>query len=150
MKGLPQAYNKDMQEDKEGLFDALDTVAQCLHVFTPMLDTLTVNKQNMLRAAQKGFINATDCADFLTKKGVPFRDAYTASGKLVRYCISCGKTLDELSLDEFRAVHPGFDEGVYHAIDLLTCVAGRSVVGGPAPQTVAKHIAEVESLIGQD
>ena len=150
MKGLPQAYNKDMQEDKEGLFDALDTVAQCLHVFTPMLDTLTVSKQNMLRAAQKGFINATDCADFLTKKGVPFRDAYTASGKLVRYCISCGKTLDELSLDEFHAVHPGFDEGVYHAIDLLTCVAGRSVIGGPAPQTVAKHIAEVESLIGQD
>ncbi len=147
MKGLPLAYNKDMQEDKEGLFDALDTVSQCLHVFTPMLKSLGVRRDRMLRAAQQGFINATDCADFLTKKGVPFRDAYTASGKLVRYCISCGKTLDELSLEEYRAVHPGFDEGVYAAIDLLTCVSGRSLPGGPAPDTVAARIRAVEDQL---
>jgi argininosuccinate lyase len=143
MKGLPLAYNKDMQEDKEGIFDAIDTVKQCLGVFTSMFESITVNAENMKRAASAGFINATDCADYLTKKGVPFRDAYTASGKLVRYCIENGKTLETLGINEYKAVNEAFESDVYEAIDLLSCVSGRDIAGGPAPAQVKKHIALV-------
>ena len=140
MKALPLAYNKDMQEDKEAAFDALDTAQLCLQVLAPMLRTATFHPENMKRAAQTGFINATDCADYLTKRGVPFRDAYGITGRLVNRCIELGTTLDELPLDEYRALSPVFDADVYAAIDLLTCVSQRKIPGGPAPETVAKQI----------
>ena len=145
MKGLPLAYNKDMQEDKEGIFDAVDTVKQCLEVFAPMFESVTVNADAMKAAAEKGFINATDCADYLTKRGVPFRDAYTASGRLVRYCIENGKTLEQLSIEEYREVNELFDEDIYAEIDLLKCVSDRDIVGGPAPNRVKAHIGLVRS-----
>lgn len=136
MKGLPLAYNKDMQEDKEAVFDASDTVLSCLKVLVPMLKTMRVLDKNMLAAAKKGFINATDCADYLAKKGMPFRDAYKLTGQLVANCIEQNKTLDELSLEELKAISPLFEEDFFKAIDLLTCVNQRSVYGGPAPESV--------------
>ena len=132
MKSLPLAYNKDMQEDKEPVFDAVDTVKQCLPVFTAMVETMKVLPENMLAAAKRGFINATDCADYLTKKGVPFRDAYKAVGQLVYACTTAGKTLEGLTLEEFQAAHPLFDADVYEAIDLQTCVSQRNSYGGPS------------------
>ena len=147
LKGLPLAYNKDMQEDKEAIFDAVDTVSLCLDVFTPMYETMTVRVDKLRRAAAEGFINATDCADYLVKQGMPFRDAYTCVGKLVHYCIEQGKTLETLSLDEYHAVSPVFDEGVYQAIDLMTCLKGRMVPGGPAPEMVQKHIDHTRAAI---
>ena len=132
MKGLPLAYNKDMQEDKEALFDAVDTVELCLPVFAAMVDTLTVRPKNMAKAAAGGFINATDCADYLVKKGLPFREAYMIVGRLVNLCIKTGDTLDTLTLKDFRAISGLFDEDVYKALELKTCVNGRSVYGGPA------------------
>ena len=146
MKSLPLAYNKDMQEDKEPVFDAVDTIRQCVPVFSAMIDTMKVLPQNMLAAAKKGFINATDCADFLTKKGVPFRDAYKATGQLVYACTEQGKTLEELSLEEFKAVHPEFDEGVYDAIDLMNCVMRRNSHGGPAVAETTRQIAELTAF----
>ncbi|MBQ6752979.1 MAG: argininosuccinate lyase [Clostridia bacterium] len=125
MKGLPLAYNKDMQEDKEAIFDAFDTVEMCLTAFTPMLATMTVNKENMRNAAAKGFINATDCADYLTKKGLPFRDAYKATGELVALCIKTDQTLETLPLEKYREVCDLFDKDVYDAINLETCVKNR-------------------------
>ena len=113
MKGLPLAYNKDMQEDKEAIFDAVDTVKMCLTAFTPMLDTMKVLPENMRKAAAGGFINATDCADYLVKKGLPFRDAYKATGTLVARCIELGVTLETLPISEYQAVCETFDEGVY-------------------------------------
>ena len=145
MKSLPLAYNKDMQEDKEPVFDAVDTVKQCVPVFAAMLDTMKVLPENMLAAARKGFINATDCADYLTKKGVPFRDAYKATGQLVYLCTSQGKTLEQLTLEEFRKIHPAFDEGVYAAIDLQTCVSQRLSYGGPS---VPETTRQMEALAG--
>ena len=147
MKGLPLAYNKDMQEDKEAIFDAVDTVCLCLDVFTPMYRTLTVRADRLRRAAAEGFINATDCADYLVKKGMPFRDAYTCVGKLVHHCIETGQTLETLPLAEYRAVSPVFDEGVYGAIDLKTCLLGRTVPGGPAPEMVRAHIARTRARL---
>ncbi len=147
MKGIPLAYNKDMQEDKEAIFDAVDTVALCLDVFTPMYDTMTVRVENLRKAAADGFINATDCADYLVKGGMPFRDAYTCVGKLVHYCIDNKKTLETLSLDEYKAVSPQFEEGVYEAIDLMNCLNGRMVMGGPAPSMVANHIKTLRSQL---
>ncbi len=126
MKGLPLAYNKDMQEDKEAIFDAFDTVEMCLTAFTPMLATMTVNKENMRNAAAKGFINATDCADYLTKKGLPFRDAYKATGELVSYCIKNDYTLETLPIDIYKQTCELFDEDVYDAINLETCVKNRN------------------------
>lgn len=140
MKGLPLAYNKDMQEDKEAIFDAIDTVKLCLKTFIPMIKTMTVNKDNMKKAGQKGFINATDCADYLVKKGLAFRDAYKIVGKLVALCISEDKTLDSLSIDKYKELSDCFEEDIYQAISLENCVLGRSVVGGPSPTTVEKHI----------
>ena len=127
MKGLPLAYNKDMQEDKEALFDAVDTVELCLPVFAAMVDTLTVRPKNMAKAAAGGFINATDCADYLVKKGLPFREAYMIVGRLVNLCIKTGDTLDTLTLKDFRAISGLFDEDVYKALELKTCVNGRRI-----------------------
>ena len=132
MKGLPLAYNKDMQEDKEGVFDAVDTLKMCLPVFTRMVDTMTINKDNMRNAARKGFMNATDAADWLVKQGVPFRDAHAIIGQLVLYSINNNKNLDDLTLDEYKAVSDVFTEDIYKAIDLDTCVNTRTVPGGPS------------------
>ena len=147
MKGLPLAYNKDMQEDKEPVFDAVDTVEMCLPVFAAMLDTMTVRTDNMRKAAGHGFINATDCADYLTKKGMPFRDAYTVTGKLVAQCTAQGKTLEELSLEELQAVSPLFEQDVYDALNLENCMALRSSYGGPAVSETARQIGEIEQFI---
>lgn len=149
MKGLPLAYNKDMQEDKEAVFDAFDTVKMCLTAFIPMVDTMRVLTDNMRRAAAGGFINATDCADYLVGKGLPFRDAYKATGTLVALCIEKGLTLETLPLDEYQAVCGLFDDGVYEAINLDRCVALRRVYGGPAPENVRAQVQRVRGLIGQ-
>lgn len=149
MKGLPLAYNKDMQEDKEALFDAIDTVNLCLTTFTPMLQTANVNKEHMRNAAGKGFINATDCADYLTKKGMPFRDAYRTIGALVSYCQDHDKTLETLSLEEYQAVDSLFEADVFDAIRLETCVMMRNVIGGPAPESVKAHIQKVKQQLGE-
>lgn len=140
MKGLPLAYNKDMQEDKEAVFDAVDTVKLCVKTFIPMMETLTVNAENMRAAAAGGFINATDCADYLVKKGMPFRDAYKISGTLVAQCISKGLTLETLPLDEYKKMTELFGEDVYEAISLETCVKGRLSQGGPSPDAVKIQI----------
>ena len=140
MKGLPLAYNKDMQEDKEPVFDAVDTVELCLPVFAAMLDTMTVRTDNMRAAAGHGFINATDCADYLTKKGMPFRDAYTVTGKLVAACTAQGKTLEELTLEELKAVSELFEADVYDALNLENCMALRGSYGGPAVSETARQI----------
>lgn len=146
MKGLPLAYNKDMQEDKEVTFDAVDTVLICIDTFSAMLETAKVLKGNMRQAAAKGFINATDCADYLVKKGLPFRDAYKAVGQLVAFCIENGYTLETLPLEEYQKVCSIFDEGVFAAIDLDNCVKGRTVKGGPAPQCVLAEIENAKKL----
>ncbi len=147
MKGLPLAYNKDMQEDKEAIFDSVDTVKLCLSTLAPMLDTMKVNKENMSNAGKKGFINATDCADYLVKKGLPFRDAYKITGTLVALCIDKGETLDTLSIEEYKKLSDKFEEDVYEAIALETCVKGRSAVGGPSPMAVAAHIKEIKNTV---
>ena len=147
MKGLPLAYNKDMQEDKEAVFDAIDTVKACLEVLTPMMATMTVLPDNMRAAARKGFLNATDCADYLTKKGLPFRDAYRAVGELVAICIETGHVLDDLPLDRYQAVCPLFEADVYQAIDLKTCVGERKSLGGPAPDEVRRQIQKIRAFL---
>ena len=147
MKSLPLAYNKDMQEDKEGVFDAVDTVKQCLPVFTAMLSTVRVRKDNMYKAASRGFLNATDCADYLTKKGLPFRDAYKVSGKLVYYCTEHDQTLETLSLAELRQFCPLFDEDVYAALSLEVCVGQRNSFGGPAPEQTAAQLEALKAFI---
>ncbi|MDE7216305.1 MAG: argininosuccinate lyase, partial [Clostridia bacterium] len=147
MKGLPLAYNKDMQEDKEAIFDSVDTVKLCLSTLAPMLDTMKVNKENMANAGKKGFINATDCADYLVKKGLPFRDAYKITGTLVALCIDRGVTLDTLPIDEYKKLSDKFQEDVYDAISLENCVKGRNVVGGPAPEAVASHIEKIKNTV---
>ena len=146
MKGLPLAYNKDMQEDKQAVFDAVDTVLICIDTFAAMLDSAKVLKANMRAAAAKGFINATDCADYLVKKGLPFRDAYKAVGELVAFCIENGYTLETLPLEEYRRVCGLFADDVYAAIALDNCVKGRNVKGGPAPQRVLFEIENAEKL----
>ncbi len=144
MKGLPLAYNKDMQEDKEAIFDAIDNVKLCVKTFTPMLATMRVIKENMRNAAARGFINATDCADYLVKKGMPFRDAYKITGTLVAECISKGLTLETLPLDDYRKMTELFSDDVYEAISLDTCVRERKSYGGPSPEAVAVQIANAE------
>ena len=136
-------------EDKEALFDAVDTVELCLPVFAAMVDTLTVRPKNMAKAAAGGFINATDCADYLVKKGLPFREAYMIVGRLVNLCIKTGDTLDTLTLKDFRAISGLFDEDVYKALELKTCVNGRSVYGGPARESVEKQISNIEGFLAQ-
>ena len=148
MKGLPLAYDKDMQEDKEAIFDAVDTLALCLKTVTPMLATMTPLPANMRRAAAKGFINATDCADYLTKKGMPFRDAYKCTGTMVAACIAADKTLEELTLAEFKQYSDLFEKDIYTAIDLTTCCEGRKSYGGPCKASVLAQIQEVREKIG--
>ena len=147
MKGIPLAYDKDMQEDKEAIFDAVDTLELCLRTVTPMLATMTPLPANMRRAAAKGFINATDCADYLTKKGMPFRDAYKCTGTMVAACIAADKTLEELTLDEFKQYSDLFEEDVYHAIDLTTCCEGRTSYGGPTKASVLQQIELVQKKL---
>ena len=143
LKGLPLAYNKDMQEDKELVFDAADTVKMCLDVFSPMVAEMKANRENMKAAALKGFINATDLADYLTKKGEPFRSSYKICGEIVGYCIKQGKTLETLSLDEYKKFSGLFDEDVYDAIDIKNCVNKRISAGGTAISSVEKQISTV-------
>lgn len=144
MKGLPLAYNKDMQEDKEAVFDALDTLKLCITPFIPMIETMTVLTDNMRSAAAGGFINATDCADYLVaEKGLPFRDAYKITGELVTMCIDRGLTLETLPLEDYQGICADFDDGVYEAISLERCVEGRKVAGGPAPQNVREQAARL-------
>lgn len=147
MKGLPLAYNKDMQEDKEPVFDAIDTVEMCIPVFSAMIKTMTVLPKNMSRAASGGFINATDCADYLTRKGMPFREAYMIVGRLVNNCIKSGDTLDTLTLRDFRAVSGLFDADIYDALALKTCVNERKVYGGPAETEVLRQISYIEDFV---
>lgn len=149
LKGLPLAYNKDMQEDKEAVFGAIDTVKQCLEVFTPMFATMSLRKDNMRKAASGGFINATDCADYLTKKGMPFRDAYKTVGRLVNQCIRADETLETLTLKDFAAISDKFEDDVYDALDLRTCVGERKVIGGPAPEEVTRQIDKIEKFVAQ-
>ncbi|MBC8530099.1 argininosuccinate lyase [Christensenellaceae bacterium NSJ-44] len=140
MKGIPLAYNKDMQEDKENFFDARDTYIKCLQVFCGMFSTLRFNTDRMHAGAGGGFTNATDAADYLVKKGLPFREAHEVIGKIVFYCIEKGRAISELTLEEFRSFSPLFGEDVFEAVSLLTCVRERKVSGGPAPQSVKAHI----------
>ena len=140
MKGLPLAYNKDMQEDKEAIFDAVDTLRECLVTFIPMLDTMTVKKENMRMAAAKGFINATDLADYLTKKGMPFRDAYKISGSLVGLCVRENTVLEDIPLNTLKEYSDLFEQDVYTAIALETCVGTRISEGGPSPDSVRRQI----------
>ncbi|MBQ1271749.1 MAG: argininosuccinate lyase [Clostridia bacterium] len=147
MKGLALAYNKDMQEDKEQVFDAIDTVKACLPVFTAMIDTMTVKPDNMYKAASRGFINATDCADYMVKKGLPFREAYTVVGRLVNHCIFIDKTLEQLTLEEFKGFSDIFEEDVFEAIDLKTCVAMRLSQGGPSKPSVDAQIASIKAFL---
>ncbi|MDI6710993.1 MAG: argininosuccinate lyase [Bacillota bacterium] len=147
MKGLPLAYNKDMQEDKEALFDAVDTVKKCLAVFGPMVRTLRIDRERMAAAARGGFTNATDLADYLVKKGVPFREAHAVVGRAVVYCLEKGKDLEALTLDEYRAFSPAVNEDVYAAISLETALRQRSLRGGPAPETVRRAIARARERL---
>ncbi|MBQ7654924.1 MAG: argininosuccinate lyase, partial [Clostridia bacterium] len=140
MKGLPLAYNKDMQEDKENYFDARDTWLKCLHVFTEMLRTATFRVDNMEKSATAGFANATDCADYLVKKGVPFRDAHAVAGRLVAHCLEKSCALDDLALSDLRSFSLAFDEDVYQAISMQACVSARNLIGGPAPERVMAAI----------
>ena len=147
LKGLPLAYNKDMQEDKEAVFDACDTVKACLNICVPMLETMTVQKENMLRAAREGFINATDLADYLVEKGLPFRSAYKVSGEAVAECIRLGCVLETLPLEKYRAHSELIDKDVYDAIDLLSCVEKRSSLGGTSRPSVEAQIAWVKGRL---
>ncbi|MBQ7906566.1 MAG: argininosuccinate lyase [Clostridia bacterium] len=143
LKGIPLAYNKDMQEDKEAIFDATETVIKCLGVFIPMIKTMKPLKENMYNAAKRGFINATDLADYLTKKGLPFRSAYKIVGTIVGQCVKSGKTLDELSLEEYKAHSEAFEKDLYEEISLETCVKKRISKGGTGYESVKEQITYV-------
>ncbi len=147
MKGLPLAYNKDMQEDKEAIFDSVNTAKLCISTFIPMLKTMRVLKDNMRNAAARGFINATDCADYLVKKGLPFRDAYKITGTLVAYCIDNNKTLESMTIEEYKNAHELFGDDIFDAISLDSCVRGRNVLGGPAPEAVKEQIKNAEQKL---
>lgn len=147
LKGLPLAYNKDMQEDKEAVFDAIDNVKACLQVFIPMIKTMKALPENMKKAAQHGFINATDLADYLTKKGMPFRKAYKISGEIVNACIEKNTVLEDLPLSEYQKYSDLFDKDVYEAVDLKNCLLKRTSVGGPTPASVEKQIQDVKEKL---
>jgi argininosuccinate lyase len=149
MKALPLAYNKDMQEDKEPLFDAVDTVKKCLPVFAAMLSTMKLNRENMRAAANGGFINATDCADYLVKKGLPFRTAYTIVGRAVNYCIEQGKTLESLGLEEYKSFSEVFEDDVYDFISLEECVSKRNVPGGPAEKPLRAQMDSIAAFLAE-
>ncbi|MDR1066009.1 MAG: argininosuccinate lyase [Clostridiales bacterium] len=146
LKGLPLAYNKDMQEDKEAIFDSIKTVKDCLSAFAPMLATATVLEENMRAAAARGFINATDCADYLTKKGVPFRDAYKITGQIVAECLKTNATLETFPLESYKAASPLFESDIYDTVSLDACVAARSSYGGASPESVKAQIAEFDNI----
>ena len=146
LKGLPLAYNKDMQEDKEAVFDAFDTVDACLGVMAPMIETMTVKKENMLAAAKGGFINATDLADWLAKRGVPFRTAYKLTGEIVAWCIEKGKDLESMTLEEYRSFSELFDESLYEDISIAACVAKRVSQGGASPVNIAAQIEYLKQV----
>ena len=141
MKGIPLAYNKDMQEDKELVFDSIDTTKGCLALFTGMMDTISFRKDRMHESAKKGFTNATDAADYLVNHGVPFRDAHGIVGRLVLRCIAEGKSLDDLTLDEYREESPVFENDIYDAISMETCVNRRLTIGAPGKEAMEKVIA---------
>lgn len=147
MKGIPLAYNKDMQEDKEQIFDGIDTVKLCLPVFCDMIRTMKVNTDNMYKGANGGFTNATDAADYLVKKGLPFRDAHAVIGNMVFYCIQNGKAIDDLTMEEMKSFSDIIEEDIYNAISMETCVNERKVIGGPAKQVTQKAIAKAEKFI---
>ncbi len=147
MKGLPLAYNKDMQEDKEAIFDAIDTVKLSLNTFIPMIETMTIIPKNMREAAAKGFINATDCADYLVKKGIAFRDAYKITGEIVRLCIENNLTLETLPIEKYKEFSNKFEKDIFEAINLETCVMQRKVEGGPAPESVKAQIEYIKEKI---
>lgn len=149
MKGIPLAYNKDMQEDKEALFDGIDTVELSLKTFCGMIKTMRVKKDNMKKGAALGFTNATDVADYLVKKGMAFRNAHEVVGEIVLACIKENKMIEELSLEEFKVFSPIFEEDIYHAIDLLTCVEERKVIGGPSTESVKMQISALENFINE-
>jgi argininosuccinate lyase len=148
MKGIPLAYNKDMQEDKEPVFDAIDTVIMCLKVFTPMIATMKVNENNMHQAAREGFINATDLADYMVKKGLPFRSAYKISGLIVAECIRSGQVLETLPLDEYKKYWDQFEEDLYAAIDLKNAADTRTSKGGTSRASIREQIELVKKKLG--
>lgn len=147
LKGLPLAYNKDMQEDKEAVFDAVDTVKKSLTIIAPTIETMTINKKKMRKEASKGFTNATDAADYLTKAGIPFRKAHEIIGRLVAYSIENGKSLEEISMKEYREFSPCFKEDIYDAINLTTCINDRQTIGGPSVESVGKHIDKINKWL---
>ena len=147
MKGIPLAYNKDMQEDKEAIFDSIDTIKICIETLIPMLKTMKVLKQNMKNAASKGFINATDCADYLVKKGIPFRKAYKIVGQIVSYCIDNNTTLEDLQMEQYKKFDNNFESDIYDAISLEKCVTNRNTVGGPSPSQVKSRIEQVKRIL---
>ena len=150
MKGLPLAYNKDMQEDKEVAFDAMDTVQNCLTLFEGMLSTMRFKKDAMARSAMMGFTNATDAADYLVNKGIPFRDAHSIIGRLVLYCIEKNTSIDRLSLEELKSISEQFDEDIYDAVSLKTCVEKRLTIGAPGPDAMKKVIAGYRTYLSND
>ena len=150
MKGLPLAYNKDMQEDKEAMFDSIDTIKMCINTIIPMLASMKVIKKNMEQAAKKGFINATDVADYLVKKGLAFRDAYKITGEIVKECIDSDLTLDSLPLSTYKKYSEEFSGDIYEAIDLKTCVNGRKVLGGPSIDVENNHIAQIKQFLKEN
>ena len=147
MKGLPLAYNKDMQEDKENIFDSFSNTLNCLRIFSEMIKTMKVNRENMKSRAGKGFINATDCADYLVGKNLPFRDAYKITGELVAFCIDNKKTFEDLTVDEFKRFSSLFDEDIYKYLDIDYCVSQRNVYGGPSKSAVEVQIKELQKKI---
>ena len=147
MKGLPLAYNKDMQEDKEMAFDAMDTTKACVRLFAGMLKTMRFNREVMLTSARHGFTNATDAADYLVRKGVPFRDAHGIIGRVVLYCLDRGIAIDDMKLEELRQFSPAFDGDIYQAISMQTCVAKRLTIGAPGPEAMAREIALAKSCL---
>ena len=149
LKGLPLTYNKDVQEDKECLFDGIDTVKMCLDVFTGMVSTMKANRENMMTAAQKGFINATDLADYLVRKGLPFRSAYKISGRIVAHCIETGKVLETMELSEYKEFSELFEEDLYQEIDLKTCVDKRISEGGTSISSVEKQIQDAKERLSE-
>ena len=149
MKGIPLAYNKDMQEDKEAAFDAMDTVADCLTLFTGMLRTMKFRKERMAESARNGFTNATDAADYLVGKGVPFRDAHGIVGRLVLYCIEKDTSIDKLSLEELKGISDRFDEDIYDAVSLKTCVEKRLTIGAPGPEAMEKTLKMCRSYLAE-
>ncbi|NLG05547.1 MAG: argininosuccinate lyase, partial [Clostridia bacterium] len=150
MKGLPLAYNKDMQEDKELSFDAIHTVEQCIRLFDEMLKTIRFQKDHMEQSAKGGFTNATDAADYLVLKGVPFRDAHGIVGQLVLFCIDQHKTLDEMTLNEYQAISPVFEEDIYEAISLKTCVEKRLTIGAPGIAAMEQVIELYQTYLEED